>query len=592
MRGIDELALGVRRGMETSAEVPRRRRVASVPGYLSGGCRVRGPLSLPCHGTEGLAGSPPFLDFAFWTPRRELKSPLPLTDFNPHPCLPALPRRVVQIVLRLPKPSAQACTGRDFKTFFDWIGPLRLRDLIDWPQNAWVDLDDKILPCTGGYMDLGENAVQADDLPFTEVPDIGILWAEEWAELLRTALQEAGRQLPDFRLSAPSCFGKEILEDLFGKVAGGSPASVLLAAAEDFGGMEFAGSSLRSTGGSSAAGSGVSPKTKRLMSSFHCFNPASQMCGKAAALALVKGVNPVAADPTTGALLPEPELHGVSRKMHDFCVLRFLVLLKPDQASKLLGPCTLQVELLSFQQTLVMECLKEVLDLSETDASRLALHDEFLALFVRLQRLEFASTNAIRFFSLAADVLDQPALDVCKATRGLLEIPFTLVTLPTSARDSIRQALLLSFFVRLPTGQGKVFSVLGNTLLNPLSVASLPPGDTFASAYRRDNPESAPTLENRLKVDQGFMTMFESTRKSILQSSGATIPDLTSFKVGGFFYDRFLERGKGLVSMFASAKLAEEDDLVSFLEIDPATLVQAAQDMPVTPLPSPKRRRL
>ena len=54
--------------------------------------------------------------------------------------------------------------------------------------------------------------------------------------------------------------------------------------------------------------------------------------------------------------------------------------------------------------------------------------------------------------------------------------------------------------------------------------------------------------------------MFESTRKSILQSSGATIPDLTSFKVDGFFYDRFLERGKGLVSMFASAKLAEEDD--------------------------------
>ena len=99
-------------------------------------------------------------------------------------------------------------------------------------------------------------------------------------------------------------------------------------------------------------------------------------------------------------------------------------------------------------------------------------------------------------------------------------------------------------------------------------------------------------MENRLKVDQGFMTMFESTRKSILQSSGATIPDLTSFKVGGFFYDRFLARGKGLVRMFASAKLAEEDDLVSFLEIDPATLVQAAQDMPVTPLPSPKRRRL
>ena len=209
-----------------------------------------------------------------------------------------------------------------------------------------------------------------------------------------------------------------------------------------------------------------------------------------------------------------------------------------------------------------------------------------------MQRLEFTSTNAIRFFSLAAEILDQPALDVCQATRSLQKIPFTLVTLPTSARDSIRQALLLSFFVRLPTGQGKVFSVLGNTLLNPLSVASLPPGDTFASAYRRGNPESAPTLENRLKVDQGFMTMFESTRKSILQSSGATIPDLTSFKVGGFFYDRFLARGKGLVSMFASAKLAEEDDLVSFLEIDPATLGQAAQDMPVTPLPSPKRRRL
>ena len=39
-------------------------------------------------------------------------------------------------------------------------------------------------------------------------------------------------------------------------LAGSSPASVLLAAAEDFGGMEFTGSSLRSTGGSSAAGSG------------------------------------------------------------------------------------------------------------------------------------------------------------------------------------------------------------------------------------------------------------------------------------------------------------------------------------------------
>ena len=92
--------------------------------------------------------------------------------------------------------------------------------------------------------------------------------------------------------------------------------------------------------------------------------------------------------------------------------------------------------------------------------------------------------------------------------------------------------------MRLPTGQGKVFSVLGNTLLNPLSGASLPPGDTLASAYRQGNPESAPTLENRLKVDQGFMTMFESTRGSILQSSGTTIPDLTSFKVDGLWFRR------------------------------------------------------
>lgn len=117
-------------------------------------------------------------------------------------------------------------------------------------------------------MDLGQNAVSADALPFTDVPDIGILWAEEWAELLRTALQEAGRQQPSFRLSAPvSSFGKEVFQDLFGKVAGDSPASVLLAAAEDLGGMELTGSSLSSSGGSSAAGSGVSPRTKRLMSS-------------------------------------------------------------------------------------------------------------------------------------------------------------------------------------------------------------------------------------------------------------------------------------------------------------------------------------
>ena len=96
------------------------------------------------------------------------------------------------------------------------------------------------------------------------------------------ALREAGRQQPSFRLSASvSSFGKEVFQDLFGKVAGDSPASVLLAAAEDSGGMELTGSSRSSTGGS-ATGSRVSPKTKRLMSSFVCFNPASQMSGKAA----------------------------------------------------------------------------------------------------------------------------------------------------------------------------------------------------------------------------------------------------------------------------------------------------------------------
>ena len=51
--------------------------------------------------------------------------------------------------------------------------------------NSWVVLDGKNLPCQGGYMDLGQNAVSADALPFTDVPNIGILWAEEWAELLR-----------------------------------------------------------------------------------------------------------------------------------------------------------------------------------------------------------------------------------------------------------------------------------------------------------------------------------------------------------------------------------------------------------------------